>query len=82
MDKVYNFIVDKTGTRLDRYVGEQCPELSRTYAQRLIVDGYVTVNDRPAKASLKLRIGDRLKVVIPPTTPSPLSPEAIPLNII
>jgi len=82
LDKVYNFIADKPDVRLDRYVSEQCLELSRTYAQRLIADGYITVNDRLAKASLKLSIGDRLRVVIPPTTPSSLSPEAIPLNII
>jgi 23S rRNA pseudouridine1911/1915/1917 synthase len=82
LDKVYNFIADKPDVRLDRYVSEQCPELSRTHAQRLIVDGYITVNDHVAKASLKLSIGDRLRVVIPPTAPSPLSPEAIPLNII
>ncbi len=82
MNKVYNFVADKTDVRLDKYVGEKCPELSRTYAQRLIADGCITVNDRLAKASLKLSIGDRLRVVIPPTTPSSLSPEAIPLNII
>ncbi len=82
LDNVYSFVVDKPDVRLDRYVSEQCPELSRTHAQRLIVDGYITVNDRLAKASFKLSIGDRLRVVIPPTAPSPLSPEAIPLNII
>jgi len=82
LDNVYSFVVDKQGVRLDRYVSEQCPELSRTYAQRLIADGYITVNDRQAKPSLKLGVGDRLRVVIPPTAPSPLSPEAIPLNII
>ena len=82
IDNVYSFVVDKQGVRLDRYVSEQCPELSRTYAQRLIADGYITVNDRQAKASLKLSIGDRLRVAIPPTAPSPLSAEAIPLNII
>ena len=82
MDKVYNLVADKPGARLDKYVGEKCPELSRTHAQRLIADGYITVNDHLAKASLKLSVGDRLKVVIPPTAPSPLLPEAIPLDII
>jgi len=82
MDEVYNFVADRSGARLDKYVGEKCPELSRTYAQRLIAGGYITVNDRVAKPSLKLSIGDKLRVVIPPTTPSPLSPEAMPLNII
>jgi len=82
MDEVYNFVIDRSGTRLDKYVGEKCPELSRTYAQRLIADGYVTVNDRVVKPGLKLSIGDRLRVAIPPTAPGLLLPEAIPLNII
>jgi len=82
MDKVYSFIADKTGVRLDKYVVEKCSELSRTHAQKLIVDGYITVNGRAAKAGLKLSAGDRVDVIIPPTAPSPLSPEAIPLDII
>jgi len=82
MDKRYSFVVDKLGTRLDKYVDEKCPELSRTHAQKLIAGGYITVNDRTAKASHKLNTGDRVEVVIPPTPPISLSPEAIPLNII
>ncbi len=82
MDKVYSFIADKSGVRLDKYVVEKCSELSRTHTQKLIADGYITVNDRVAKAGLKLSAGDRVDIIIPPTAPSPLSPEAIPLNII
>jgi len=82
IDNVYNFIVDTQGTRLDKYVCQKHSELSRTYVQKLIADGYITVNDQRSKAGLKLNIGDRLRVVIPPTPPSPLVPEAIPLNII
>ena len=80
--QVYSFEVDKPGTRLDKYVGEKCPELSRTHAQRLIADGYITVNGGVAKVSLKLNVGDRVNISIPPAPPSSLSPEAIPLNII
>ncbi|MFC1974624.1 RluA family pseudouridine synthase [Chloroflexota bacterium] len=82
MEKIYSFIADRPGARLDKSVGERYPELSRTYAQRLIADGCITVNGRVAKAGLKLNIGDKVDIVIPPTPPSPLSPEAIPLNII
>jgi len=81
-DKVYSFVADKPGTRLDKYVSDRCPEISRTQAQKLISNGYITVNDHAAKASLKLNVGDRVNIVIPPTAPSPLTPEAIPLNII
>ena len=82
MDKTCSFGADKAGTRLDRFVGENCAELSRTYAQKLITDGYITVNGHVAKASLKLNIGDRVDVIVPPAPPSSLSPEAIPLNIL
>jgi 23S rRNA pseudouridine1911/1915/1917 synthase len=80
--QVYSFVVDKAGTRLDKYVGDKCPELSRTHAQRLIADGNVMVNGSVAKASHKLNVGDRVKIVVPPAPPHPLSPEAIPLSII
>jgi len=82
MDKVYNFIADEPGTRLDKYVCHQLGELSRTRIQKLIADGYITVNDEVAKAGLKLNIGDRLRVIIPPTPPSRLVPETMPLNIL
>jgi len=82
MDKEYNFVAERSGVRLDKYVGEKYPELSRSHAQKLIAGGYITVNDRVAKAGLKLGVGDRVKIVLPPPAPTPLSPEAMPLNII
>jgi len=82
MEKEYRLVVDRAGERLDKYVHEKCPELSRTRGQQLIADGYITVNDRVVKAGLKLGAGDRLKITIPPPPPSQLEPEAIPLNIV
>jgi len=82
MDKLYKFIADKSGVRLDKYVSERCSELSRTQTQKIISSGYIKVNDCVAKASLSLSVGDRIRVIIPPTAPTPLSPEAIPLSII
>ena len=82
MEKVFNFIADKAGSRLDRFVSEKCPELSRTFAQKLIANGHITVNGQEAKASLKLNAGDKLTITIPPPTPSHLTAEDIPLNII
>jgi 23S rRNA pseudouridine1911/1915/1917 synthase len=82
MDKACNFIVDKPGVRLDKYVCDKFAELSRTRIQKLIASGYITVNEHVAKAGLRLNAGDRLRVILPPTPPSQLTPEAIPLNII
>lgn len=75
-------LVDKQGVRLDKYVSEHCPELSRTRAQKLIDEGYIKVNNRVAKTGLKLNIGDKLTITLPPTAGNSLQPEAIPLNIL
>jgi 23S rRNA pseudouridine1911/1915/1917 synthase len=82
MDKIYKFIADQSGSRLDKFVSEKLPELSRTYAQRLIADGCITVNDQVAKASQRLNAGDRLTISIPPPMPSTLTPENIPLSVL
>jgi len=80
--KIISLVVSEPGIRLDKYVAEKCPELSRTQAQKLVGDGLVTVNDQVAKAGLKLNAGDRLRIMLPPPPDASLSPEAIPLNII
>jgi 23S rRNA pseudouridine1911/1915/1917 synthase len=82
MDKVARLIAGEREVRLDKYVCQQLPELSRSRVQKLIADGHITVNDRPAKPGLKLNTGDRIEVTIPPTPPSLLEPEDIPLNIL
>ena len=82
MDKVYSFVADKIGVRLDKFVGEECSALSRTQAQKLINSGYITVNDRVTKLGFKLNIGDRVDIIIPPIASTSLSHEAIPVSII
>jgi len=82
MDKVHSIIADEGDARLDKYVCQHFPELSRTRVQKLIADGRITVNGRVAKPGLKLNIGDRLEITIPPTPPEQVLPESIPLNIV
>jgi 23S rRNA pseudouridine1911/1915/1917 synthase len=82
MSRQYSLTADTPGIRLDKFLGEKCPELSRTHAQKLIAEGLVTVNGRVARASLKLDTGDKIDVTIPPEAPGHLTPEAIPLKII
>jgi len=82
MDKVHSLIAGERDVRLDKYVCQQLPELSRARVQKLIADGRITVNGQPARPGLKLNTGDRLKVAIPPTPPEQLLPEAVPLNIL
>jgi 23S rRNA pseudouridine1911/1915/1917 synthase len=80
--KSYHFTAEQTGIRVDKYVSENCPELSRTQAQKLIEDGNITVNRGMIKPSLKLQAGDTVDIVIPPPAASNLAPAAIPLEIL
>jgi 23S rRNA pseudouridine1911/1915/1917 synthase len=78
----YQFIVDQPGIRLDKFVSENCPGLSRSQAQKIIDDGFVTVGGLMEKASHKTETGERIEITIPPPAPSGLLPEAIPVKIL
>jgi 23S rRNA pseudouridine1911/1915/1917 synthase len=82
MTRDYTFTTDIAGLRLDKFVGERCPELSRTHAQQLIAEGLITVNGKSAKPSLKLNPGDKVVITIPPEAPPHLAAEDIPLKIV
>jgi 23S rRNA pseudouridine1911/1915/1917 synthase len=79
---LYHLVAGNGGLRLDKYVSQKCPELSRTRVQKLIEDGCIRVNSQPAKSSLKLEDGDEIDIAVPPPTPSPLVAEAIPLKVL
>jgi len=82
MDKTYSLTADEGDARLDKYVCARHSELSRTQVQKLIAAGNITVNGKPAKPGLRLNVGDKIELNIPPTPPQELKPEAIPLKII
>lgn len=82
MTRKLELTANRSGVRLDKYVAEECLELSRSYIQKLIGNGHVTVNNCVAKGRLKLNVGDRVVLVIPPPTPSIPLPEEIPLAIV
>ncbi|MFC2039341.1 RluA family pseudouridine synthase [Chloroflexota bacterium] len=75
------FTVARAGIRLDRYLVQECPEVSRSYIQKLISEGYITVNNRVVKRSFKLDSGDKVSAIIPESISPPLA-EATPLNIV
>ncbi|MDP3046384.1 MAG: RluA family pseudouridine synthase [Chloroflexota bacterium] len=80
-DERRSHTVPEDGPRLDRYLAETWPDLSRSRLQRLIADGLVCVNDAPTRSSYKVRTGDSLTVRIPPPSPLSIAPEDIPLRV-
>lgn len=68
--------------RLDRYMVDRVPFLSRTQMQRLIEEEAITVNGRVPKSSTKLRKGDRIVATLPPPPSGAIQPENIPLDVL
>jgi 23S rRNA pseudouridine1911/1915/1917 synthase len=68
--------------RLDVFVSRAMGELTRSAVRRLIDTGFVTVNGKPGKPSLKLKGGERISVRIPPPVPAVPVAEQIPLEIL
>ena len=83
-DRVINFrFENQVHERLDKFLTESLPEFSRSRIQGMIANGYVDVNDLPAKkAGQTLEQGASVTVRIPPPTPTDLVAEDIPLNIV
>ena len=74
---------DGSGMRLDKWLTEQLPELSRSGVQHLIEQGAVLCNGKSAAKNLKLREGDSLLVQIPDPAPlEDVQPQNLPLEIV
>jgi 23S rRNA pseudouridine1911/1915/1917 synthase len=68
--------------RLDKYLVDRIPFMSRTKLQGLIDNDAVTVNGRAPKASTVLRLGDVVDVIVPPPPSKEIQPEEIPLEVL
>jgi len=71
----------ETPKRLDVFLANREPMLSRSALQRLILDGRITINGLPVKPSQKIKPGDRIVLQIPRPEPLELKPEPIPLDV-
>ena len=83
-DRVLNFRFDKeTPERLDKFLVGQLQEFSRSRIQTLIMGGFVDVNGHAAKKTGQtLESGFHVTVRVPPSAPTNLTPENIPLDIV
>ena len=68
--------------RVDRYLVDRIPFLSRTSLQRIIKEQAVTVNGRLPKPSTRLHLDDEVAVVLPPPPSTEIPAEDIPLNVL
>ena len=83
MKNQYIVTQDEAGTRLDRFVADKETSLSRSFIQKLISDGCVTVGDAKTKPSHNVRAGDIVKVLlVTPQSETIPQAEDIPIDIV
>ncbi len=79
-----NFTVEKSlpAGRLDTFLREKFPAVSRGAWQRLIEQGHVRVNGRSVKPTHGPRAGEQVEIHWPEARPAAAQPEEIPLDIL
>lgn len=68
--------------RIDRYLSEQCDDLSRSYLQKLVKDGAVRVGGREVKSNYKVAAGDAVTLDVPDAVEPEILPEEMVLDIL
>jgi len=70
------------GKRLDLFICERIPKLSRSRVQKLISQGNVFVNGEKKQKSYALKRGNNIELIIPPLVKLETRPEDIKVDII
>jgi len=80
---IFHVTFEDEGGRLDQFLIEKIADVSRARVQQLIEQQLVLVNEKPARASLRLRAGEQVSV-LGPVRLEPLRaiPEDIPLDVV
>ena len=68
--------------RADKVLATYLPDLSRTYIQKLIENGMVTLTGKKLKANFKVSAGQEVEVLLPEPETLKVEPENIPLDIL
>ncbi|GBE92335.1 RluA family pseudouridine synthase [Nostoc cycadae] len=83
MQTEFNLQVSENSERLDRYLAEELPDISRSRIQQFIEQGNVQVNDKVCTSKkVNVKAGDRIILQIPEAQPLELQAEQIPLDIL
>jgi len=83
LNHTQKFVVEREeGVRLDVFLKSNLPQFSRSFIQRLINKGKVTVNGKVSKSAHPVKRGDEISVVIPSSLRLEVRPRPIPLDIL
>lgn len=73
---------DVSDIRIDRYLSGVFADLSRSYLQKLLDGGLITVNARVVKRNEKVKGGDAIFLTVPDPVEPEIAAEEIPLSIL
>lgn len=79
---VVELTADVAGKRIDAWLPEKLEKFSRSYVQKLIEDGGVTVNGRAVRANYRLKDGDAVRMTVPQPEELDVRAENIDLDIL
>ena len=68
--------------RLDQFLTNLLPSVSRSQIQRLIKDGHVLAPIKQLRASTPVRAGMHVEIAVPPPAPASAEAEELPLTIV
>jgi 23S rRNA pseudouridine1911/1915/1917 synthase len=81
----HHIVVDngQSMVRIDKFLFDKLPNVSRSKVQVAIDQGFVTVNDQPTRSNYKVRAADVIRISLPePPRLQTIEPEPIPLDIV
>jgi len=79
---IVNHVVAVSGDRIDHYLASQGLCTSRSEAQKLIKEGFVSVNGEGIKAAYAVQADDRIVIDFPPVSPSQIVPHQVDFEIL
>lgn len=82
MTHTFTAIPSDAKNRLDIFLSQKLPELTRSRIKNLIEGGLVYLNSKPAKAGVKIKTGDKIAITIPLPQVIAAEPEKIQMDIL
>ena len=73
---------EQTGQRVDLFLSQAVPELTRSAVQRLLEQGLVTCNGKPVKKNAKTTAGEVYELTISEVKPVEIVAQDIPLDVV
>ncbi len=82
--KEFDFIIteEMEDERIDKCLNVFMEDLSRSYIQKLMTEGKITVNGKTVKSSYRVSVDDEIRLLLPPSVTPDILPENIPLSIL